>query len=249
MPNRIIKESICTSDDMAALSWFEQVFFLRLIVTADDYGRMDARPSILRGKMFPLDNTTNKAIIDALARLSTVGMVLLYEVGGRPYLQLTAWTKHQTPRAKESKYPAPDEACLHLQTSANICEQMQANAPDIRYSDSYSINDIRYSDVCAEPEKSVSTPPVVLLPLNTGEEYPVMPEQCQEWAGLYPAVDVIQQLRAMRGWLLASPDRRKTKRGVTRFINGWLAREQNRAKPKHTQGFVYDDTCGEDDSL
>lgn len=82
-------------------------------------------------------------------------------------------------------------------------------------------------DVCAEPE-TVSTPPVITLPLNDGSEYPVSQEQCHEWAGLYPAVDVIQQLRGMRGWLLSNPERRKTKRGVLKFITGWLAREQDR---------------------
>lgn len=80
---------------------------------------------------------------------------------------------------------------------------------------------------CAEPE-TVSTPPVITLPLNDGSEYLVSQEQCQEWAGLYPAVDVIQQLRGMRGWLLSNPDRRKTRRGINRFITGWLAKEQDR---------------------
>ena len=48
MPNRIIKESICTSDTIDQLSPEEEIFFYRLIVNCDDYGRMDARPQILR---------------------------------------------------------------------------------------------------------------------------------------------------------------------------------------------------------
>lgn len=119
MPNRIIKESICTSEDMASLTWFEQVMFLRLIVTVDDYGRMDARPAILKGKVFPLDDVTARTIENALKKLSTAGMVLLYENSGRPFLQLTAWSKHQKARADKSKYPAP-ENCEHMQTDANI---------------------------------------------------------------------------------------------------------------------------------
>lgn len=70
--------------------------------------------------------------------------------------------------------------------------------------------------------------PVIVLPLNTGDGYCVSEEQCHEWAGLYPAVDVIQQLRNMKGWLDSNPNKRKTSRGILRFINGWLAREQNR---------------------
>ena len=90
---------------------------------------------------------------------------------------------------------------------------------------------LKETSVCAESEKSSSAPPVITLPLNDGTEYPVSQEQRQEWAGLYPAVDVIQQLRGMRGWLLANPSKRKTRRGILKFINGWLSAEQDRGGP------------------
>lgn len=54
MPNRILKESICTSSTIEGLSWFEEVCFYRLIVQCDDYGRLDARPSLLKSRLFPL---------------------------------------------------------------------------------------------------------------------------------------------------------------------------------------------------
>src|SRR5690606_3839373 len=114
MPNRIIKESICTSDTIDQLSWFEEVFFYRLIVNCDDYGRFDARPAILKARLFPLKSVTEKQISDALNKLSTVGIVTVYEYDGRPYLQLVTWDKHQQIRAKKSKYPAPDVACNHM---------------------------------------------------------------------------------------------------------------------------------------
>ena len=82
---------------------------------------------------------------------------------------------------------------------------------------------------CAEPEAG-STPPVVELPLNDGSEYGVTEKQCREWAELYPSVDVPQQLRNMRGWLLSNKERRKTKRGINRFITNWLSREQDRGR-------------------
>lgn len=85
---------------------------------------------------------------------------------------------------------------------------------------------------CAEPG-TASTPPVIVLPLNTGE-YGVPQEQVDEWAGLYPAVDVMQQLRNMKGWLDSNPSRRKTKAGVKRFITGWLSKEQDKGGRKPT---------------
>lgn len=64
MPNRILKESIRTSDSINELSWFEEVLFYRLIVSCDDYGRFDGRVAIIKGTCFPLKNVTNKNIED-----------------------------------------------------------------------------------------------------------------------------------------------------------------------------------------
>ncbi len=75
MPNRILKESICASDTIDALAWLEEVTFYRLIVNCDDYGRFDARPAILKAKLFPLKTVTEKTLIEAIDKLSSVGIV------------------------------------------------------------------------------------------------------------------------------------------------------------------------------
>jgi hypothetical protein len=67
------------------------------------------------------------------------------------------------------------------------------------------------------------------LPLNDGSDYPITMTQIAEWVELYPAVDVVQECRNMKGWLKAHPTRRKTKRGIRAFINSWLAKEQDNA--------------------
>ena len=72
MPNRIIKESICRSEEIDSLSWFEEVLFYRLIVTCDDFGRYDGRAKIIKGSCFPLKDITEKDIDKALGRLSAV---------------------------------------------------------------------------------------------------------------------------------------------------------------------------------
>ena len=110
MPNRILKESVCTSDSINALTWFEEVVFYRLIVNCDDYGRMDAREAILRAKLFPLkERISNRDIKNAVVRLADTGCVRLYECDSKPYLYLPNWESHQSIRAKRSKYPAPEE--------------------------------------------------------------------------------------------------------------------------------------------
>lgn len=125
MPNRILKESICTSDSVDALSWFEEVLFYRLIVNCDDFGRFDGRTAVIKNRLFPLkDNITVKAVDAALQKLASVELVVLYEFEGKPYLHLPSWGEHQTLRAKKSKYPAPE---CNMKSSEIICKQMQAD--------------------------------------------------------------------------------------------------------------------------
>ena len=93
-----------------------------------------------------------------------------------------------------------------------------------------------------------TAPPIITLTLNDKTEYPVTEEQVEEWTKLYPAVDVMQELRKMKGWLDANPSKRKTKKGILRFINNWLSKEQDRggykARPSPPAFKNYDD--GED---
>ena len=109
MPNRFIKETICTSDSIDMLSPFEEVFFYRLLVNCDDFGRFDARPKVLSARLFPLRETAIPDIESALQALVRAGLIILYEAEGKPYLQVCTWSKHQQTRAAKSKYPAPDD--------------------------------------------------------------------------------------------------------------------------------------------
>lgn len=115
MPNRIISSGILTSDSLSKLSWFDQCVFFRLLVLADDYGRYDARPAVIRGQAFPLYDVTNKDIQAALSRLAAVGIIGLYEVGGRSYLQLEHWNSYQRVRNSKEKYPAPPKSSGDMQ--------------------------------------------------------------------------------------------------------------------------------------
>ncbi len=108
MSNRILKESICTSATIDGIGWFEEVCFYRLIVQCDDYGRMDARPSLLKSRLFPLrEDIESDTVKQAVNTLANAGLVLLYEAQGQPYLQLLTWEKHQRVRNKRSRFPAP----------------------------------------------------------------------------------------------------------------------------------------------
>ena len=111
MGNRMIRESICTSDKIAGLTDFEFRLWIGLITAVDDAGRGDARPAIIKGQVFPLrDRVTVKDIEVALHGLAAKGCVSLYKVGGKPYFWFPTWAEHQRIDRAKPKYPSPDEA-------------------------------------------------------------------------------------------------------------------------------------------
>lgn len=77
-----------------------------------------------------------------------------------------------------------------------------------------------------EPKKP-SSPVVITITLNDKTEYEITEDDVSEWKELYQAVDIMQELRKMKGWSDANPSKRKTRKGIKRFINSWLAKEQD----------------------
>lgn len=71
------------------------------------------------------------------------------------------------------------------------------------------------------------SPRAITIPLNNKTEFIVTETMVTEFEQLYPAVEVRQALRSIRAWSLSNPTKRKTKSGILRHINQWLAKEQN----------------------
>lgn len=239
MPNRIIKESLCSSEKIASLSDFEFRLWVGLITQVDDAGRGDARPAIIKGRVFPFrERLSIKDIDAALQALAAKGCVSLYTVDGKPYFLFPGWVKHQRVRDCKPKYPEPLEN-LNLPQSAASCGELPQSAALIQ-SESESEFESNPKEYCAEPQ-AADAPPVISLPLNDGTFFDVSENDRAKWSQLYPNVDVLQQIRNMAGWCDANPTKRKTRGGIKRFITAWLAREQDKGgKAPQNKPFVYD---------
>lgn len=74
--------------------------------------------------------------------------------------------------------------------------------------------------------------PVEAVPLNDGTEWLPTLTEYEEYKRLYASVNVANEFKKIRTWCLSNPAKRKTKNGIKRFVNAWLAREQD--KPKRT---------------
>ena len=115
--------------------------------------------------------------------------------------------------------------------NASTCNAPDANASVCNANDA-DIDSRQEKEDRRQELEEIDT--VIALPLNDHTTHSVTAADVAEFAQLYPAVDVMQELRKMRGWLLNNPTRRKTKRGIKAFINLWLSKEQDRARAAPT---------------
>ena len=107
-----------------------------------------------------------------------------------------------------------------IQMNTNVLHENTDTDTD---TDNDNVNDNDNNIIIATPEKEI----FITLTLNDKSEYSVSVDDVKKYKELYPAVDVEQQLRNMKGWCDSNPTKRKTKSGIKRFINGWLSREQD----------------------
>ncbi len=134
MPNRVIKDSIKCSKQIDSLTWFQEVMFYRLLVTADDYGRYYSNPQIIKSELFPMkEDLTKQTVVEGLDRLESVGLIRRYIVNEVEYLEIVKWLSHQQKRATKSKFPdrpqiSSDNNCNQLISSDNNCNQMFPNS-------------------------------------------------------------------------------------------------------------------------
>lgn len=241
MPNRIIKDTIRTSKKINALTDFQFRLWVYLITYVDDYGRGSADPEIIKGFVFPRRKKVNETDIkDALAALASTGCISLYDIDGESYFCFPSWGEHQRIQTKRSKFPEPPILPeSHLFAAEDDALQKftvdHREKPPESESESKSEKTLSSTPKAGAEPCDVSTlaaePAAIKLPLNDNTDYAVPQSFADEMAKLYPAVDVMQQLAAMRGWLIGNPTKRKTRAGIKRFITSWLAREQDRGRP------------------
>lgn len=76
----------------------------------------------------------------------------------------------------------------------------------------------------------------ILIPITKGQEWPVPKAFLEEMERSYPAVDGPQTLLEIRAWALSNPTQRWTPKGVTRGINRWFEKEQNKPARRPAYG-------------
>jgi len=99
---RNIKPGFFKNDVLAECDALARILFAGLWCEADRAGRLEDRPKKIKAECLPYEIL--------LGQLVSKGFILRYEIGGRRYIQIIAFTKHQNPHKNEaiSSIPAPE---------------------------------------------------------------------------------------------------------------------------------------------
>ena len=172
----------------------------------------------------------------ALSTFQAFGMIEVVD----NFLCLPSWEKYQSAdklegiRSKnaerQARYRERQRAKMAENSVTPALPVTQHNAIDIDTDIDIEV-EREEKTILPEAEAAPDLPPpiaVISIILNDKTQYPITEADVDGWKDLYPAVDVMQELRKMKGWADANPSKRKTKAGIKRFINAWLAKEQDR---------------------
>lgn len=109
-----------TSQRVNSLTADEEVFFRRLMSHVDDYGLAEAHSGLLRAALFPLrlDRVREAHIEKWKTGCAKAGVIGLYEVGGRQFLQILNF-KQQTRSANKHPLPSAEQ----VKTFVSSCSQ------------------------------------------------------------------------------------------------------------------------------
>lgn len=225
MPTRIIRDGILTSEPIATLGWPAECFYRRLMSVVDDYGRYYALPALLRAACYPLhlDKVSDSDIGKWLTACVNAALVRVYLAqDGKRYVEMQKFGQRVQ---SKSRFPDPTGGCgMSQDSTVNHGESPESTAL-VGDGVGVALNPTLATQATGKV--------VIALTLNDGSEHPITEDQAIEFAELYPAVDITAQLRAIRGWCTNNPQKRKTKAGVMRFVNSWLAKEQDNPRTRH----------------
>lgn len=219
---RMFSKAIIDSDMFLEMPLSTQALYFHLSMQADDDGFLNNARKVQR---------IIGASDDDLKLLILKGFVISFEGG---IVVVKHWRMNNyirkdryTPTIYQEEY-----AMLEIKDNGLYTLPATVGIPNDNHCETQvSIGKVSLDNtVCLEPKPAQDRKIVITLTLNDNSEYEIYGNQVEEWSEAFPAVDVMQELKKMKSWLNCNREKRKTRRGILRFVNNWLSKEQDKGK-------------------
>lgn len=121
----------------------------------------------------------------------------------------------------ENKKAAAQKRWQHKKTDA-MQQHMTSNASGM------PLQDITLHNITKDIKHIEQSQTALISFVCTGSKmFHVEQKDIDQMKELYPDVDILGELRKMKGWLIGNNVRKKTARGMPRFIHNWLGKAQD----------------------
>ena len=215
--NRMIKKEFWTDDKCIELTITERLFFIGMWNFADDEGLIANKPRQMKAQIFPVDDITHGVINEMLMRLHELGLIVFGN--DNSLIKIKNWSRHQ-----KINRPTPSVYTFTKVINEDSMSNHEALTTNIKEDKGKEYN-IKEKNISPEPKKPKTKP---LLPyadrvnqfydgLSKDKDYL---DQLKE---AYPNVDIGQQLKASKMWLLSNTN--KAKKNFKRFVNTWMSNQ------------------------
>jgi hypothetical protein len=239
MRSRNIKPGFFLNDDLAEVDFGTRLLFIGLWCFADREGRFERKPKKIKATIFPYDEFD---IEKGLCDLMSLHVITCNDM----VCQIINFVKHQHPHPHEAKSILSTVEFENNNIEQNQCHDMSLQSLPMSDNVMKCKSDVRMlgcydsfiNTSCAELENPSSLqteiPQEVFIfeiPLADKTEFGITQLDIDNWYDVFPAIDILSELKRMRLWCEDNPKNKKTRRGVRRFCSSWLERSQNKAKP------------------
>lgn len=232
---RMFAKSIIDTDTFLSMPLSAQALYFHLNMRADDDGFVSS-PRKIQRMICCSDDDMKLLIAKRYILVFESGVIVIKHWKIHNYIRKDTYHETLYMEEKSSLFEKPDGAYTDhplIEPSRTRDESVTDPSTQYRLDKSRLGKVSKEENIGANSEDSPPPePPIIELILNDKSQFPITQNKIDEWKELYPAVDVMQELRKMKGWLNSNPTKRKTKRGILRFANSWLAKEQDRGGSK-----------------
>ena len=244
---RMVNIRLIDSDLFLDLPLSAQALYFHMLMRADDDGFINSPMRLLR--TLGCNNDDYKLLIaKGLILTFDTGVIVIKHWRLHNYLRKDRYRESICKEEKEQLYLDGDNTYTFQNTGKKLLESN--GIPIGNHSETNGCRRLGKDRLGKDrldnnilPEESGQHGEKYNLLLKDGTEYTLTENDVQKLEQLYPEVDVRAEIRKMIGWLDASPERRKTRRGIKRFVNGWISRsydavQKSKSENKPKDGII-----------
>ena len=186
-----------------------------------------------------VEKAPNKKVIkDVLNWLKSNDMILIESNAYGTYIELLNWGIYNDRDLEKVTIDNQEEVTRRGHQNAQLVDTIKELNKELK-----ELKELK-EEPLAPSVKDASSPVVESLLLKDGTEYNLPVDLFDDFEIAYAAVDMVEQFKLMKVWCKTKPSKRKTKAGITRFMNTWLSRAVKDVKNNNQRAYENDPTRG-----